>query len=59
MDQRCLDIRLQMEMLITQREAMLAANQERAHHNHTIAYPESAFDDLHTHFTHLLLMLRS
>jgi hypothetical protein len=36
----------QLEALVTEREAMRAANSERFDNNQTIAYPEEAFQSL-------------
>ncbi len=45
-----LNIRLQMEMLITEREGMIAANQQRIHRGESLAWEESNFQALSSQF---------
>jgi len=46
MEERLLDIRIQLEELITRREGMLAANKQVDSKKHALAYDEKAFADL-------------
>lgn len=48
-----LRLRAKIERLITQREAMLAANQDRARHDLSQAYPEDVFWKLAAEFKQL------
>lgn len=59
MEQRLLDIRLQMEALITERAGMIAENQFRVFCGHQIAYSEDQFQIISANFQRLLEILRS
>ncbi len=49
-----LNIELQIEMLITEREGMIAANQQRIHRGESLAWEESNFQGLNDQFARLL-----
>jgi hypothetical protein len=59
MEQKLLDIRLQMEALICEREGMIALNKEREHSGYQVAYNEAAFLKLADLFNHLIENLRN
>ena len=48
-----LNVRIQMEMLITEREGMIAENQQRIHQGESMAYWEDSFLILNRQFTEL------
>jgi hypothetical protein len=53
-----LDIRLQMEELICEREGMIAENMQREHLGQSMAYFDDAFQVLASKFTELRVLLR-
>ena len=53
-----LNIRLQMECLITEREGMIAENKQREHRGESLAYVEDSFQITNRRFTELLEILR-
>ncbi len=53
-----LNIRLQMEALVSEREGMIAENQQRIHLEQSMAYQEDSFRLNANQFTHLLELLR-
>jgi len=53
-----LNIKLQMEMLITEREGMIAENLQRVHRGESMAYVEDSFQMLNARFTHLWEVLK-
>ena len=59
MNEKILNIRLQMETLITEREGMIAENQQRIHRGESLAYTEMQFATLSNEFTKLLEVLRN
>ena len=59
MDEKILNIRLQMETLITEREGMIAENQQRIHRGESLGYTEMQFATLSNEFTKLLEVLRN
>ncbi len=54
-----LNIELQIEMLITEREGMVAANQERIHRGESLAWEQSNFEALNNQFARLLEDLKN
>ena len=56
---KSLDIRLQMEALITEREGMIALNYLRDKRGESQAYSEEAFQGLITQFNQLVEINRS
>ncbi len=54
-----LNIELQIEQLITEREGMVAENQQRVHRGESLAYGEADFQNLNSQFTKLLEDLRN
>jgi hypothetical protein len=58
MDNYQLDIRLQMEELICEREGMIAQNMQRVHLEQPMAYTEDSFQLLGARFTQLRELLR-
>ena len=58
MDSYQLDIRLQMEELICEREGMIAENMQRIHLEHSMAYTEDSFQLVGAKFTQLRELLR-
>ncbi len=54
-----LNIELQIEMLITEREGMVAANQERIHRGESLAWEQSNFEALNSQFARLLEDLKN
>jgi hypothetical protein len=58
MDNYQLEIRLQMEELICEREGMIAENMQRQHLEQAMAYQEDAFQVLGGRFTQLRELLR-
>ena len=59
MESRLLQFRAQLEGLVTDREAMVAANKEREQRDESLAYSESAFDQLSHRFEQLILEIRN
>ncbi len=59
MERKLLDIRLQMEMLITEREGMIAENMQRDHLEQSMAFTEDSFAILTSQLMLLLDSLRS
>lgn len=53
-----LNIRLQMEVLISERAGMEAENKQREHHGESLAYTEGAFENNRREFVRLLEILR-
>jgi len=53
-----LNIRLQMEVLITEREGMIAENKQREHHGQGITHTEDEFSAIAGQFIGLLDNLR-
>lgn len=53
-EQRLLNIRLQMEVLITEREGMIALNKHRDMQGYSQAYGEDAFLRVQEAFQHLV-----
>ena len=45
-ESQILEFRLEMESLISEREGMIALNKERENHGYSLAYGETAFNDL-------------
>jgi len=58
MEKQILDIRIQMEQLITERESMIALNKERETAGNAIAYDEQAFINLAEAFIDLRKFLK-
>jgi hypothetical protein len=58
MEQRLLDIRLHMEMLISVREGMIAENLQRVHNYQSIAYIAKDFDSITIQLSQLLEITR-
>lgn len=54
-----LNIRIQMEIAITEREGMIAENMHREHLGQSMAYTEDSFRIVCSIFTELLEILRS
>ncbi len=54
-----LNIKLQMEALISEREGMIAENQQRVHLEQSMAFTEDSFQINASGFTRLLEELRS
>ena len=59
MDEKILNIRLQMETLITEREGMIAENQQRFHLEQSMAYTEDSFQILNRRFIELWEILKN
>lgn len=57
-EQILLDIRLQMESLICEREAMIVFNKEQEHRGEPLGYSEHSFQALAASFTALVTALR-
>ena len=58
-EQKLLDIRLQMEALITEREGMIAENIQREHLSQSMAYTAVAFEIITSQLSSLIGVLRS
>jgi hypothetical protein len=59
MEWKLLDIRLQMEMLISEREGMIAENMQRAHLGQSMAYTDDNFQINANNLQQLISVLRS
>jgi hypothetical protein len=59
MEQRVLDIFLQAQALISEREGMIAENKQREHLDQSMAFTEDSFLQNASLFGHLLEILRS
>ena len=57
-EQRLLSIRIQMEVLVTEREAMIAANNHRAMQGFSQSYGEESFWKVQNAFAHLVSALQ-
>mgnify|MGYP001559308605 CR=1 FL=1 len=57
-EQHLLSIRLQMEVLITEREGMLAVNMQRVHLGQSMTYTDLDFATVQDRFQHLINILR-
>jgi len=55
---KILKIKLEMEALISEREGMIALNKEREINDLSLAYGESAFNDLAIKFSKLALKIK-
>ena len=53
-----LNIKLQMEILVTEREGMIAENLQRIHRGESMAYVEDSFQILNAQLTHLLEVIK-
>ena len=58
MTQQILDIQLQMEELICQREGMIAENKQREYLGQSMAYQDDVFQILGSRFNSLRILLR-
>jgi len=59
MEQRILDVRLQMEILISEREGMIAENMQREYLGQSMAYDSRAFDNISIQLSMLISVLRA
>lgn len=58
MDFKLLDIQLQMEEIICEREGMIAENKQREHRQESMVYGENTFQNLANRLEQLRVILR-
>ncbi len=59
MEKILLDLKIEMEMLITEREGMIAENSQRIHLNQAMAYTDNDFEKVRSKMNLLLSNLRA